>query len=655
MGKPSKRRVNTIKRVVDEEDRVLTKVEDIGGAFVSYYKKLFTSEGTVGKEEFLEGMQARITQSMNAKLTRRFEECEVDRALAQMHPLKSPGPDGFSACFYQHSWSTVRKDVCQAVLDFLNHGNFEEAINVTNIALIPKKKNPTRVTEFRPISLCNVIYKLIAKVLANRLKWVLGEIISPNQSAFIPGRLITDNVLIAFEALHTMDSRLSGKEGYVALKLDMSKAYDRVEWDFLETVMRRLGFDEKWIFLVMKCVRTIKYAVLINGQAFGEIVPSRGLRQGDPLSPYFFILCAEGLSEALKRGEREGGFTGLPITRGGTRLNHLFFADDSLLFCKAKASELESLQAILDSYEHASGQKLNKEKTSIFFSRNTKSAVRANLSHLIGVPPTQQYENYLGLPALVGRSRYRSFEGLKGRIWDKMHGWKEKFLSQAGKEVLLKAVVQAIPTYTMSVFQLPKTLCRDINSMMSKFWWGHKDNDKKIAWLSWAKMGRSKEAGGLGYRDLECFNLAMLAKQGWRLLQTPNSLVAQILKEKYFPNDSFMDAHLGRKPSYAWRSIWNAKSLLREGLVWRVGDGKSIHIWGDKWLPTQVTHEIQSPIHILDGEAKVCDLIDENTGWWNIPMVESIFNAAEGCYHLWFTYLSEFSTGQAGVGSCQEL
>jgi hypothetical protein len=155
-----------------------------------------------------------------------------------MHPLKSPGPDGFSASFYQHLWSMVWKDVCNVVLQFLNHGHFDKEINATNIALVPKKKNPSRIVDFWPISLCNVVYKLIAKVLANRLKRVLGEIISPNQSAFIPGRLITNNVLIAFEALHTMNSCLSSKEGYMALKLDMSKAYDRVEWDFWELIMR---------------------------------------------------------------------------------------------------------------------------------------------------------------------------------------------------------------------------------------------------------------------------------------------------------------------------------------------------------------------------------------------------------------------------------
>jgi hypothetical protein len=279
------------------------------------------------------------------------------------------------------------------------------------------------------------------------------------------------------------------------------------------------------------------------------------------------------LSSALQRSEQSGGITGLPITRGGTRLNHLFFIDDSLLFCRAKEDEMTCTQETLDMYEKASGQKLNKEKASIFFSRNTKAPIREYLSRRVGVAPTNKYETYLGLPALVGRARVRSFEGLKGRIWEKMHGWKEKFLSQAGKEVLLKAVVQAIPTYTMSVFQLPRTLCQDINTMMSQFWWGHKNNVKKIAWMSWGRMGLSKDVRGLGYRDLECFNMALLAKQGWRLAHNPDSLVARIFKEKYYCGSTFMEAALGRTPSYAWRSIWNGG--------W-VGDRRSIHIWGDK-------------------------------------------------------------------------
>jgi hypothetical protein len=342
-------------------------------------------------------------------------------------------------------------------------------------------------------------------------------------------------------------------------------------------------------------------------------------------SPYFFILCAEGLSSLLTQAELDRRITGIPISRGGTRINHLFFADDSLLFCKATIFQWLHIQDILQLYEEASGQKINKEKTGIFFSRNTKVETKAHIAEVAGVNPSQQYEKYLGLPALVGRSRVSTFTDIKGKVWDRINGWNEKFLSQAGKEILLKAVIQAIPTYTMSVFQLPKTLCNDINSMMSRFWWGHKENDKKVAWMKWGRLGQPKERGGLGFRDLECFNMALLAKQGWRLIQNPDSLVARILKEKYFCHDDFLNSNIGSNPSYAWRSIWNAKQLLQKGLIWRVGDGTSIKIWRDKWVPTPISYEIQSPIRLLDQNATVSSLINSDTRWWNLDLVREIF------------------------------
>ena len=235
-----RKRINTIKEIFDDEDREWSEPEDIGTAFELFYQKRFKMEGMVGIEECLEGLEVRVTLEMNEWLLRPFVAEEVDFAFSQMHPLKSLGPNGFAACFYHKAWNIVRSEVYAAVLDFLNGSVFHGDINETYIALISKIKNPTHITEFRLISLCNVIYKLIEKVLANRLKKVLGTNISPNQSAFIPGRLITDNIIIAFEALHTMNTRLKVAEGYMVLKLDMSKAYDRVEWNFLETVMSRI-------------------------------------------------------------------------------------------------------------------------------------------------------------------------------------------------------------------------------------------------------------------------------------------------------------------------------------------------------------------------------------------------------------------------------
>jgi hypothetical protein len=519
----------------------------------------------------------------------------------------------------------VGRDVCKAVLFYLKKGQLDEEINMTNIVLIPKVSSPSKLTDYRPISLCNVLYKLISKVLANRLKLILPNIISLEQSAFVSGRLISDNVLVAFETLHTMATRLSGKEGYMALKLDMSKAYDRLEWDFLEAMLRKLGFVDRWVNLLMMCVRTVNYSILINGRPYGRIVPSRGLRQGDPLSPYLFILCTEALSSLIRNSEREGGITGVPISRGGTRIHHLFFADDSLLFCKANPREWRHIEEILERYERASGQKINREKTSIFFSKNTPPGAKKEILSRVGAGQVHNFERYLGLPALIGRSRISSFNHIKGRIWAKLNGWKEKFLTQAGKEILLKAVIQVIPTYTMSVFCLPKTLTKEINSIMGKFWWSFKENFNKIAWMSWKRMGRSKDTGGLGYRDLECFNRAMLAKQCWRLLKWPDSLPARVLKEKYYPGLDFLESNLGKKPSYAWRSIWQAKALLQEGLIWRVGNGSRIDLWNDKWIPA-TPHKILDPVRIISSDAKVAEIINREANWWDIPLIEQIFS-----------------------------
>jgi hypothetical protein len=366
-----KRRHKVVDQIRNAEDRLCSTPEAVEAAFVNYYTTLFTSTIPHNVDSCISAIDGKVTEEMNANLTASFTVEEIKQALDQMAPFKAPGPDGFTAEFYQQQWTTVGPEVCEAVLAFLNFGHMNGSINATNIVLIPKVNAPSSVTEFRPISLCNVIYKIISKVLANRLKVVLPTVISQNQSAFLPGRLITDNIIAAYETLHTMQTRLWSKVGFMGIKLDMSKAYDRVEWDFLEAVMGKMGFSERWVSLIMICVRSVTYSIVINGQPVGNIIPSRGLRQGDPISPYLFILCAEALSAMLNQAERMGVITGVPTSKRGPRLSHLFFADDSLLFCKANSVEWRRLTKILEKYEEASGQKLNRDKTSIFFSRNT--------------------------------------------------------------------------------------------------------------------------------------------------------------------------------------------------------------------------------------------------------------------------------------------
>ena len=229
-----------------------------------------------------------------------------------MAPLKAPRSDNMPPLFYQHYWGLISEDVSQSVLNFLNSASLPEHLNRTFITLIPKKKNPEHASEFRPISLCNVLYKIFSKVLVNRLKRILPKIITEHQSAFTKSRLISDNILVAFESLHSMQKH-NGKDGFMAIKLNMSKAYDRVEWPYLEAVMRKMGFNDKWIKLLMLCVTTVSYSILVNGEPKGLIHPSRGIRQGDPISPFLFLLCTEGLHGLISKAAGQGDIRGYSL------------------------------------------------------------------------------------------------------------------------------------------------------------------------------------------------------------------------------------------------------------------------------------------------------------------------------------------------------
>ncbi|XP_042974832.1 uncharacterized protein LOC122306468 [Carya illinoinensis] len=620
-----RRKINKISQIMDHRNCLISEKDQVGRVITRYFSDLFTSSSPSGIEDCIKDMPNKVSTAMNELLLQEFTEEEVKNAVFQMKSMGSPGPDGFPACFFQTHWNTTGKEVSRFVLNILNTAGSLEGVNDTYITLIPKIKNPTKVSDYRPISLCNVIYKVVAKVLSNRLKLILPDIISVNQSAFVPGRAITDNIMVAYETLHSMSTRIQGKSAYMALKLDMSKAYDRVEWDFLEVVMCKMGFDRRWVTLVMNCIRSVSYSVLLNGEAQSTFKPTRGLRQGDPISPYLFIICAEALSNLLTQAESKGKISSIPMGRGPTKINHLFFADDSMIFCKASTLEWRRMLGMLTTYEQASGQLLNKEKSAIYFSRNTTSECRANITRIAGVTPTASFGKYLGLPAMVGRTKVACFHGLIDRMWSKINNWKTDKLSVAGKEVLLKSVLQAIPTYTMGIFLLPKSITKRLDQMLRKFWWGFSGDQTKMQWIKWSRINKAKDQGGLGFRDFNSFNMALLAKNGWNLLQSPTSLPATILRQKYFPHGSILKAKVGARPSLAWRSLHAGLSLLKEGLLWRIGDGKQVRIWEDRWLPRP--HFLAPRIEAGAPTQRnvVADLINPSLRTWNDHSLHEMF------------------------------
>ena len=267
-----------------------------------------------------------------------------------------------------------------------------------------------------------------------------------------------------------------------------------------------MGFHERWINLTMICVKTVTYSILVNGEPRGLIHPSRGIKQGDPLSPFLFLQCIEGLNWLIKQAKVNGDIHGFSLCRRGPKLTHLLFANDSLLFCRATVEECGHVLDILKKYEEASGQKVNRNKTSLFFSKSIPNETKSSIKQALGVQEILQYEKYLGLPSLVGKGKKASFNYIKERVWKKLQGWEGKLLSQAGREVLIKAVIQTIPTYTMGCFKIPLGLCHDIEALIKKFFWRQRGDGRKIHWVRWGELTKSKLVGVMGFEDLALHN-----------------------------------------------------------------------------------------------------------------------------------------------------
>ncbi|KAL0385615.1 UNVERIFIED_CONTAM: putative mitochondrial protein [Sesamum radiatum] len=242
------------------------------------------------------------------------------------------------------------------------------------------------------------------------------QIISQNQSAFVPGRLMTDNVLIAFEINHFLRTKYGGKNSHAAIKLDISKAYDKVEWRFLERMLGRLGFDSRFVSLIMDCVRTVTYSFLLNGCEFGSLTPTRGLRQGDPLSPYLFLLCTKAFSSLLNHTEAERNIEGVRICRRAPSISHLLFADDTEIYCRANHHSISHIKRILETYAKASGQVINYDKSHMVLSKNTVQPLRDTLPHILGLQLEEHNEKYLGLPSMIGRSKRGVFSYIRDRV-----------------------------------------------------------------------------------------------------------------------------------------------------------------------------------------------------------------------------------------------
>ena len=549
---------------------------------------------------------------------------EIKDAAFAIHPDKAPGPDGFSASFFQSNWKVVGPAIIKEIQYFFREGVLPNSINSTHIRLIPKIQSPKAVSDYRPIALCNVYYKIISKLLSIRLKPVLQEVISENQSAFIPGRAISDNVLITHEVLHFLKTSGAVKHCSMAVKTDISKAYDRLEWSFIKAVFERMGFFDTWVHWVMECVTTVSYSFLIGNEAKGSVNPQRGIRQGDPLSPYIFIICGEVLSGLCKKAQDMGSLPGVRVARNSPKLNHLLFADDTMFFTKTDTHACTTLVDILRKYEAASGQKINTLKSSISFSSKTPTDIRSRVKAQLGIEREGGVGKYLGLPEHFGRRKKDLFDSIIDRMKQKSLNWSTKFLSTAGKATMIMSVLSPIPSFAMTCFELPASLCKKIQSVLTRFWWDSSNGARKICWVSWDKMTLPKNMGGLGFRDVQVFNQALLAKVGWRIITNPDSLLAKVLLGKYCHKSSFLKTKATSAISHGWRGVLLDRDLLIKHLGKAVGNGEATSLWNDSWIKPEINLKPIGSVLLKDSDLMVSDILTRESKEWNVARINNL-------------------------------
>ncbi|GJV90561.1 putative RNA-directed DNA polymerase [Tanacetum coccineum] len=542
---------------------------------------------------------------------------EVKDALFSMGDDKSPGPDGFTAAFFKETWSVTGNDVYNAVCEFFRNGTLLKEVNHTIIALLPKVKSPSRINDYRPISCCNVLFKCLSKIIANRIKQCLKHIVSPNQSAFVPGRSITDNILLTQELMHNY--HLDRGSPRCAFKVDIQKAYDTVDWNFLRMILHGFGFHDKMVSWIMECVTSTSYSININGSIHGFFKGKRGLRQGDPLSPYLFTLVMEVLTLMLQRKIHESDQFTYHRYCSKLELVNLCFADDLFLFAYGDVHSVSIIKEALDEFKVASGLVPSLPKSTAFFC-NVLNHVKLSILQVLPFEEGTLPVKYLGVPLVSSRLKIRDCNELVDRVQLRISDWKNKSLSIAGRLQLIQSVLGSMHIYWASVFMLPSNVLLNIEQLMRQFLWSHGKSGKSKSKVAWEVVCLPKDEGGLGIRRLECFNYALMSSHIWKLLTLKESLWVKWIHEYKIKGRNFWDIPLRGNMSWGWRKILNLRPKVRN-FIWKViGNGASTSLWYDKWTDLDPLATRISPRDIhnagLSFQSKVSDIVVQGSWVW---------------------------------------
>ncbi|PWA65487.1 hypothetical protein CTI12_AA335310 [Artemisia annua] len=533
-----------------------------------------------------------ISDASNQFLSQSFSRDEIKAALDQINGSKAPGPDGFNFFFIKKAWFFLEVEIVQIFQDF-----FDDAT--------------------------------IPEVLANRIRKVLPEVVEENQCAFVEGRFILDGVMTVSELIS--DLKLNRTMGLI-LKLDFAKAFDSVSWVFLSKVMSSMGFNSSFCNWVHSCVSSARISVLVNGSSYGIFNLERGLRQGDPLSPFLFLLVAKVLNKMIKYSLSNGNLKGIKINNGGDPLTHIQFADDTILFGDNSLEEMATWKSILEQFGDASGLKLNWDKCQLF-GINVSLDELSLRAGIINCKADVLPMSYLGFP--IGS------KGAKSKLWDvviqkikqRLAGWKRKTLSIGGRLVLIKSVIASLPLYFMSLFKAPKLVLNQMEKLMRQFLWGGgMCGRKKICRVTWSKVSNPIVAGGLGVTPLKFKNIALLSKWIWKLYIPKSEVWKRLVMLRYGSKSDWAPINsfylVSSKISRTGKDILGFKlddigSLCCGPNMWKweIGDGSNIHFWEDCWAFSDPIRHKFPPLFLAcsNKRGKVNEFWIDDDACWVIP------------------------------------
>lgn len=494
-----------------------------------FFEKRFMEEENQCKISF-EGLDFNTLNELQAaKLVEIFFEEEIKEAVWDCEGNKCPGPDGYNFSFIKACWGSLKEDVCRMMREFHANGVIPRGGNASFIVLIPKVENSQQLNHYRPISLVGCCYKILAKLLSKRLKVVLPCLIDEGQLAFLGGRNILDSVLVANE---TVDEVKKRKKSCLIFKADFEKAYDSVRWKFLYEILGIMKFLARWIRWIKKCVETPMIFVLVNGSPTGEFKMRKGLRQGDPLAPFLFLVVAEGLAALMRSAVAKRRFEGTKVGASNLSVSCLQFADDTVFFGEASIQNILTIKSILRCFEVASELRVNFSKSSLTgvgVDRRLIQMFADTLNcKLMAIPFL-----YLGLPVGANPRSLATWQPVIDKVKKRLSTWHQQQLSFGGRVCLIKSVLTAIPLYYLSMFRAPSKVITMLNSIQRNFLWGAKGDERKVAWVKWKECCNLKAKGGLGIKNIEKFNKALVGKWMWRVLNEKDELWVKLLEAKY--------------------------------------------------------------------------------------------------------------------------